>query len=441
MLLKFPQFRRRYNGPRFPQEILELIIQFCASETQRSWCLASSSLRLPAQRALFHTVTIFLHPKSAGTHYGNLDEFLTSNPRIASYVYHLRLCIYSTSLPRVQPHLSGLRTLTLFSYHTIDWRALPAPFTSALYTLLKAPKMCCLVLGIHITHFPLPSALSLTHLAILGYHNDITMPQIPPEEPNYLQTLRVESYKILCTFVDFPQFLSLSRLVHFDVIAYLDASLVIIQHIIDHCAPTLQDLHLRWGSDGPSFPQLSLALLTSLTNLTITLLTSSSLHWCTQALSTLPSLRSPGRPGLALTLHVNHFPRYNKYIWNRHNYVHLWAQIDTLPIHALHIHREDYPQVGGGRDDEPTLEVLFPTLSMRKALVGPPPPPTPTPTRSLWKRLLRGSDTGERGKKDSSGPVEGQVGPGSPSPRNCAGLVGRTWDEKMREPIDKETAQ
>ncbi|KAG6909201.1 hypothetical protein DXG01_001507 [Tephrocybe rancida] len=392
MLLKIPRLRGRWKAPRFPQEILELIILFCASETQRSCCLASSSLRLPAQRALFHTVTIFLYPGEP-TSYG-LDGFLTFNPRIASYVYHLRLCLFSTSQPpRVQPHLSGLRALTLFPYEytNINWGAYPASFTSTLYTLLKAPEMCCLVLSHRIIQFPLASALSLTHLAIPGYEHDMTMPQIPPEEPTYLQSLRVESYVTLCTFVDLPQFLSLSRLVHFDVIAYLDASLVIIQRIIDDCAPTLQDLHLHWGSNGPPLPQLSLALLTSLTNLSFTLITPTSLHWCTQALSTLPSPTS-FRPSLTLTFHVDGILRYNKHSWNRLDYIHLWAQIDLLPIRALHIHRKDYPQAGGGRgrtpsvDDEPKLEVLFPILAMRKALVGPPPPPSPT--RSLWKRLL-----------------------------------------------------
>ncbi|KAG6909208.1 hypothetical protein DXG01_001515 [Tephrocybe rancida] len=362
------------------------------------FCLASSSFRLPAQRALFHTVTIFLYPKPT-RRYGDLDGFLTSNPRIASYIYHLRLCLFSISRPpRVQRHLSSLRALTLFpyKYKKVDWRAYPARFTSALYTLLKGPKMRCLALSSRIIHFPLASALSLTHLTIPGYHHDTTMPQIPPEDPTYLQSLRVESYETLCTFIDLPHFLSLSRLVHFDAAVYSNAVLVIIQHIVDGCAPTLQDLHLHWGSSGPSFPQLSLALLTSLTNLTFTLMTSTSLHWCTQALSTLPSLRSPGRPSLALTFHANGFLRYNKHTWNRLDYVHLWAQIDILPIRTLHIHRKDYLPVGGGRgrtpsvDDEPKLEELFPTLAMRNALVGPLVGPPPTPTRSLWKRLLRG---------------------------------------------------
>ncbi|KAG6909210.1 hypothetical protein DXG01_001517 [Tephrocybe rancida] len=370
----------------------QLIILFCTSETQRNCCLASSSLRLPAQRALFHTVTIFLYPDL--THYGDLDGFLTSNPRIASYIYHLRLCLFSTSQPpRVQPHLSGLRALTLFPYEytNVDWRDYPTPFTSAMYSLLKAPQMCCLVLSGRILHFPLASALSLTQLVIPGVEHDMTMPQIPPEEPAYLQSLHVESYVTLSRFVDLPQFLSLSRLVHLDAVAYFDATLVIIQHIVDGCAPTLQDLHLRCGSNGPSLPQLSLALLISLTNLTFTPMNPTSLHWCTQTLSPLPSPTSP-RSRLTLTLNVDGILRYNKRSWNKSDYAHLWAQIDLLPIRALHIHCEDHRQIRWERkrkpsvDDEPGLEELFPTLAMRKALVGPPP----TPTRSRWKRLLRG---------------------------------------------------
>ncbi|KAG6908147.1 hypothetical protein DXG01_005976 [Tephrocybe rancida] len=247
--------------------------------------------------------------------------------------------------------------------------------------------MCCLVLSLQIVYFPLASVLSLTHLTINGYQHDTAMPQIPPKEPTYLQSLRVDSYVILCRIVDLPQFFSLSRLVHFDAAAYVDAAPVIIQHIVDGCASTLQDLHLHCRSNSPSFHRLSLALLTSLTNLSFTLMTSASLHWCTQTLSTLPSYTSPW---LTLTFNTDGILRYDKYSWNKADYVHLWAQIDLLPIRALHIYREDHPHVGcqaytSSVDDEPNLKKLFPKLAMRKALVGPPL----LSTRSLWKRILR----------------------------------------------------
>ncbi|KAG6905549.1 hypothetical protein DXG01_002050 [Tephrocybe rancida] len=272
----------------------------------------------------------------------------------------------------------------------IHWGVYPAPFTSALHSLLEAPKMCCLTLSSRIIHFPLASALSLTHLVIPGVDHDMTMPQISPEEPAYLQTLRVGSYVTLCRILDLPQFFSLSRLVHLDAAVYVDAAPVIIQHIVDGCASTLQDLHLRCSSNSPSVHQLSLALLTSLTNLSFTLMTSTSLHLCTQTLSTLPSYTSPW---LTLAFHADGILRYDKYSWNKIDYVHLWAKIDLLPIRALHIYREDHPHEGcqghtSSVDDEPKLKELFPKLAMRKALVGPPP--LSTATRSPWKRMLRG---------------------------------------------------
>ncbi|KAG6914504.1 hypothetical protein DXG01_016853 [Tephrocybe rancida] len=390
---KFPHLRRRDNvAPAVPQEILELILAFCTPKDLRSCSLTSTDLRFPAQKMLFRKITIHLYP-SAPARYGHLDDFLTSNPRIASYIRHLTLGLsWSSWPPQVLPHLKGLRALTLdvHSYKKDDWRAFPTPLRDALETLMKAPDMQTLELQA-LAHFSLAVALPLTHLVIIGRRPlAITPHQIPAEGPSRLHTLRVEHNEVLQTIVDAP-FLDLSRLVRFDAFVGDRGAPVTIQHVLNICAPTLQELCLR-AHPSDSFDDtldLSLALLSALTDLTLPLTTTSSLQWCTHTLLTLLTPVT-----VTVTFHTSGPLPHNQPSWGHIDCMPLWAQIDDLPLCKLHFRREP-PWEVGSEPDEPSAKELLPKLARRKVLVGPsPPPPLPRPptmevqSRSLWSWML-----------------------------------------------------
>ncbi|KAG6907403.1 hypothetical protein DXG01_009015 [Tephrocybe rancida] len=386
--------------PSLPQEILECIIGHCPPKDLRSCSLACSSLRFPAQQALFHKITILLFDTS--TRFTSVDIFLASNARIASYVRHLTLGIWSSSPhPQVLPHISGLKALTLYAYelHQADWRVFPAPLTDALSTLMQTPEMESLELR-NITHFPLAVALPLRHLVIFGRGPFDTNTLVPNERPSQLQSLRVAFHYVLQTLVELP-FLNLSRLVRFDTGVGNPASLRTIQCILDGCAPTLQALCLRaypsasrtpilhvhtnheFTGDAFEFHEpLSLSHLTSLTSLTLPLTSPASLSWCAHTLLTLPSSLSI----LTLTLYTfGALPTKHSLI----DCIALYTQIDALSIHKLYVDREHHLQGGCVKeladDDEPTLEALLPRLTMRCALVGHPPMEVRKPMNRMWE--------------------------------------------------------
>ncbi|KAG6907401.1 hypothetical protein DXG01_009013 [Tephrocybe rancida] len=383
MSFRFPRLRRRSKPPPFPPEIFERILAHCGSRDQRKCSLAASFLQFPAQRALFHKVTILLSPTSRLTNWTTIDNFLASNPRLASYVRHLSLGISPASEPpKCLPHLSlsGLRALTLYadSLTQSDWRALPAVLTDALYTLIQARELRTLELR-NIAHFPLAVALPLDYLIIrLGSGPFDTTTSVSHSPRHHLQSLRVESHAILRTLIDVP-FLSISRLIRFEAFANNVDTLITIQHVLHICAETLQVFHLDVYRDKPFTHPLTLTLLKSLTTLHLPVHFScpDAFPWCTHTLSTLPLPISS--PTIALTLQATgSLPDTDAD----------WSQIDRLPVRTLHIHRETRPQY-----DIHELEELLPGLAGRNAIVGSPPPPPPmevqkptTMRSSVWKR-------------------------------------------------------
>ncbi|KAG6908554.1 hypothetical protein DXG01_004187 [Tephrocybe rancida] len=390
----FPFTHRHHSKvPPLLQEILEHIIGHCTPKDLRACSLASSSLRFPAQRALFHEITILLFNTHA--RFTSVDIFLASNARIASYICHLTLVLSSSSLPpQSLPHLKGLKALCLHAHelHHVDWRVFPVPLTDALSTSMQTPGMESLELR-NIAHFPLAVALPLRHFIIFGRGPFDTTTLVPDERLSQLQSLRVAFHYVLKTLVDLS-FLDLSRLVRFDTGVNDPASIAIIQRILDGCAPTLQDPCLRaYSSDFESHDSLFLSHLTSLTSLFLPLTSPASLKWCTHTLLTLPSSLSM----LTLILHTfgpiptKHFPI---------DCIALYTQLDALPIRKLYIDRQRSLQGLYVKeledDDELTLEELLPRLAMRRALVGPPPVEVRKPESGLLTLLLYITVTSER---------------------------------------------
>ncbi|KAG6908556.1 hypothetical protein DXG01_004189 [Tephrocybe rancida] len=350
----FPSTHR----PPLPQEILEPILGHCSPKDLCACSLASSSLRFPAQRALFHKVTLFLYNRPA--RFNTVDIFLASNARIASYIRHLTLGLSSSSPPpQVLQYLKGLKALTLYAYKfdQADWRAFPAPLTDALSILMQTPEMESLELR-NIAHFPLAVVLPLRHLIIFGRWPFDTTTLVPDEGPSQLRSLRVEFHWVLQALLDLP-FLDLSRLVRFDAGLGDPTSIETIQCILDGCASTLQDLFLRaYSSDFESHHPLSLSHLTSLMSLSLPLTSPASLKWCTHTLLTLPSSLS------ILTLNLYIFgPLPTKH--SQIDCIALYTQIDALPFRKLYIDRQ--PSLPGlyvqelEDDDELTLEELLPS--------------------------------------------------------------------------------
>ncbi|KAG6908553.1 hypothetical protein DXG01_004186 [Tephrocybe rancida] len=355
--------------PSLPQEILEHIIGHCPSKDLRACSLVSSSLRFPAQRALFHNITIRLHNTS--TRFTSVDIFLASNARIASYIRHLTLHVSSSPPPpQFLPHLKGLKALTLDAddhaeLHQIDWRAFPAPLTDALSRLMQTPEMESLELR-NITHFPLAVALPLRHLIIFGRGPFGTPTLTPDEGPSQLQSFHVDFRYVLQKLVDLS-LLDFSHLVRFDAVVGDPESVGTIQRILSGCAPTLQALRLRaLCSDFESHHPLSLSQLKSLKTLMLPATSPTSLEWCTHTLLTLPSSHSI----LTLTLcALGPLPIKHSSI----DCIALYTQIDALPFRKLYIdHQRSLLGFLPGiylkeleDNDELMLEELLPRLKMR----------------------------------------------------------------------------
>ncbi|KAG6907399.1 hypothetical protein DXG01_009010 [Tephrocybe rancida] len=397
---KLPRrLRRRLPSkpPPFPQEILELILNQCASEDQRSCSLASQFLRYPAQKALFHRVKFYLYrERNDARRNGELNNLLASNPRIASYVCHLRLILTSSSqLPEALPHLTRLRVLSLWEYRGADWQTYPAKIRDALYTLMRAPQMQTLNLR-NIVNFPLAAALPLKHLKYrpgppgrIYYSGPETQIPYEPEGPSSLQSLGVGSDYALRRLLNFPFLLDPSRLVRFDAIVTERGASVSIQYILDICAPTLQELCLRAEPTSNYFSEpLTFTSLTSLTDLTLPLTYIASLQWSVRTLSTLPPSVFP----VALTLRDSEFPILRvPHFWGRTDCMPFWAEIDDLPLRKLCFHRKLLWWTSGSAFQQPKPEELLPKLAKRGVLMGPitlPPPPIEVQKRSLWKQML-----------------------------------------------------
>jgi hypothetical protein len=200
------------SGIFIPQDVINSVIDELKDDRRSlSTCsLAARSFLEPCQRYLFFQLDLDNSPKDGNR---QLQDVLTDNPRIQSYIRHLRLrliSLYGTVrhegvLPEILQMLPQLRSFTLSHGITtglLHFGSISHALKSSIFNLLQCDHLSRVKLG-HLQEFPIyflsrcPQLQELRLSDVNPFHIDMWFEPNPELVPSHAEALPKNDLKSL----------------------------------------------------------------------------------------------------------------------------------------------------------------------------------------------------------------------------------------------------